>query len=432
MTNSKIAVITRLSTQNAGNEALSRELIRMLDAHPNSEVRAIDRYPVYFEHMMLDRLGRSKAEICTAFDKLADSLVAKANGRSSVLAPIAAESLVHLNESARELPGTIKKLKRAIGYRRNLAALGLIGQEETSQILNTVAWSDLVVWNPAGEFHPTGNPHQTFRILLLMRVAQKLGKKTAIINHSLEVADDRLQIVVEHVYRKTDFIAVREVPSREKVLELGVDPAKAHVVPDLVFLASTYQIDKTTDLDIKPGAIGFSINGLEAFKGKNEWDSLFEKLKSFERQFVYVSNAANHDLEVFHDMARKHGGLVIDRQPNYYDLRTVFSRVDVLISSRLHSSILSLCEGTPVVTIEPSVFKLTGIFAALQYPIPTKNLNTEGWSDQVADAVKQILADKARISAEGTAGLNRQVEIIRAAYEQMYGLLDEAKSTAAA
>ncbi len=53
----KIAVITRLTTQNAGNEALSRELIRFLQRRPNAEVRALDRYPLQLEHLRLAALA---------------------------------------------------------------------------------------------------------------------------------------------------------------------------------------------------------------------------------------------------------------------------------------------------------------------------------------------------------------------------------------
>ncbi len=70
-----------------------------------------------------------------------------------------------------------------------------------------------------------------------MAVAKTFGARTAVINHSVEITDPRLQAIVAHVYRKTDFISVREQPSAERVVALNVPANRVHIAPDLVFLA---------------------------------------------------------------------------------------------------------------------------------------------------------------------------------------------------
>ena len=424
MTVEKIAVITRLTTQNAGNEALSRELIRFLKQQPNTEVRALDRYPVQLEHLKMSDLGTTPADIVAGFERLVEQLVAKETGRSKVLAPLADEKLVRLAANPNELPPWMRRIKRFIGFRRNLGALGLIGREEARCTFNTLGWADLVVWNPAGEFHPSGKPDQTFRLLLLMAVAKKLGARTAIINHSVEISDKRLEALVALVYRKTDFISVREQPSADRVLALNVPADRVHITPDLVFLASTSTVPPITPhADIPAGAIGLSINGLEAFNGSDEWDTLLSKLKELGRPFVFVSNAANHDLQLFRTLARKHGGHVVETQPDYVALRSIFSQLGVLISSRLHSSILALCEGTPVVTIEPSMFKVTGIFERLRYPFPTKNVALIGWSQAVIQDIQTILARRDEFAQVGHELMRAQVAAILEQYAKMFSLV---------
>lgn len=413
----KITVITRLTTQNAGNEALSRELIRFLKKQPDTEIRALDRYPMYLEHLTLRKLGAEPWKLIENFNALLDRLHEKFISTTAELAPFADECLVKLQEDPTELPLWAKKVKRKIGYRRNLAALGLVGKEEAFRAFNTVAWADMLIWNPAGEFHPTGNPDQTFRLLLLVALAQKLGIKTAIINHSLEIADDALRELVALVYRRTDFISVREQPSVDRVLELGVNPKRVHLTPDLVFLASTFTVTSEPDVfGLKNGAIGFAINGLGAYKGHNEWHDLFTKLKDLNRQFVFVSNAVNHDLSFSRAMADRYGGLVIERQPNYLELRRILAKLDVVISSRLHTSILALCEGTPVITIEPSVFKLTGVFDNLRYPIRTKDVGAAGWGDAVLDDVHRVLTKRNEHQVFARDRLAEQVGYIEARY----------------
>jgi exopolysaccharide biosynthesis predicted pyruvyltransferase EpsI len=60
-----------------------------------------------------------------------------------------------------------------------------------------------------------------------------------------------------------------------------------------------------------------------------------------------------------------------------------YSRFGALVASRLHSSILAISTGTPVITIEPSVFKLTAIFEQMSYPYGTEDPGAQagqiGW-----------------------------------------------------
>ncbi|WP_165799646.1 polysaccharide pyruvyl transferase family protein [Sphingomonas oleivorans] len=422
---SKVALITRMSTQNAGNEALSIELINFFKRElPNAEIRAMDRYPRFFEHLKIAHLQAGGGSLIQAFDALADRLLARFSPSPQPnLAPLADERLVRLDQTAKELTGRLRQIKRAIALRQNLARLGLIGRDEVARTFDTCRWSDLLVWNPAGEFHPTGNPDQTFRLLLILRIAQRLGKRTAIINHSIEISDPRLRELVKHVYCNADYVGVRDAQSVQEALKLGVEAGRIHESPDLVFLASIPDAIKIAPADAIPeGAIGISINGLEAMRGQDEWDDFFARIKTLGREFVYLSNAMNHDLELAHQFAARHGGIVIERQPTYRELRGFYGRMGVLVSSRLHASILALCEGTPVISIEPSVFKLTAIFEQMNYSIPTDNLAHAGWWKRLSTHVEQALLDRGTLSNVGAKALALQVQRIHGAYERLFYL----------
>jgi hypothetical protein len=92
----------------------------------------------------------------------------------------------------------------------------------------------------------------------------------------------------------------------------------------------------------------------------------------------------------------------------------------VVVSSRLHASILALCGGTPVITLEPSVFKLTAIFQPLNYPIPTDTITREGWAQRVAQHVDLALNRRDELSAYTGPALTRQVGQIYKSYRPMF------------
>jgi polysaccharide pyruvyl transferase WcaK-like protein len=413
----KVAVITRMTTQNAGNEALSVRLIALLGDTPTvGEVRGLDRYPRYFEGLSLGSVaGRDPVG---AFDALADRLVRRARSLSEgPLADLVSPGAVRLDLSARELPSRLRDLKRWLGARRRLASWGVIGRGDLETCLRTLDWADLTVWNPAGEFHPTGDPNQPFRLLLMIRIAQRLGRRTAIVNHSLEIENPLLKTIAGHVYRQAEAIVVRDRPSVAIAREMGVAPERLSEAPDLVFLTP-----ETTAQATPPhaGAIRFAVNGLQALAGYDEWSILLDRLEVAGRPMVFVSNAMNHDLEFAARLAEGRPMTLVRRQPSHGELVDLYRGMGVLISSRLHAAILALSAGTPVVSIEPQVFKLAAIFEQMAYPLASETVHEAGWGLRVARKVEIALADPPGMAKEGHAALARQRSRIHAVYDGLF------------
>lgn len=413
----KITVITRMTTQNAGNEALSVRLIELLREAPAvGEVRGLDRYPRYFEGLSLRSIAGP--DPLRAFDALVDRLVRRAEGLSDgPLADLASAEAVRLDLSARELPSRLRDLKRRLGVRRRLASWGVIGRRDLEACLRTLAWADLTVWNPAGEFHPTGDPDQPFRLLLMIRIAQRLGRRTAIVNHSLEIEDPRLKLIASHVYRKAEAIVVRDGPSMEIAREMGVEADRLSEAPDLVFLTPETATGASAP---HAGAIGFAVNGLQALAGYDEWAALLDRLEAAGRPMVFVSNAMNHDLEFAVRLAEGRRMTLVRRQPSHSELVDLYRGMGVLISSRLHASILALSAGTPVVSIEPQVFKLAAIFEQMAYPLACETVHEAGWGLRVARKAETALADPPGLAKEGRAALARQRARIHAVYDGLF------------
>jgi polysaccharide pyruvyl transferase WcaK-like protein len=417
----RVLLITRLHTQNAGNEGLSTEFIRYaLSRFPAADVRAIDRYPRFFEQFDLRGIGGGSVK---EFDTLAHALTLRFRREDAPLPAKAELDLVKLDETGKELRGPLRTLKRKLALRRKLAAWGLIERSAPVTAVTACCTSDLVVWNPAGEICPTGDPHQVMRLLLLLRIAQLSGRKTVAINHSLEIGNDALGTLIAHVYKNLCFLSVRDARSAEVAIKLGVRKSIIHEAPDMVFLASQISVPETTSA-IPRGAIGLAVNGLGAMQGVDEWARLAEGLNMTGRPVVLVSNAIHRDLAFARRLNRMiDKSTVIDYQPRYQQLRSIYRQCDAVISSRLHASILALCEGVPVVSIEPSVFKLSAIFRQLDYPLETERLQQAGWSARVLAKLGLCLSEeRSFISSAGTNAISEQLRRIEVAYAPLFTL----------
>lgn len=424
--NDKVLLITRLSTQNAGNEALSIELINLVKSiMPTAEIRALDRYPTYFSQFNIKKLGSTETSVLNNFEALVRKLSGEFKGVSNELADIASEAQVKLDKTAKELPNWFRQIKRKIGFRKRLASFGLTGKEAAAKAVNSCVWADLVIWNPAGEIHHPGKFSQTmsdevFRLLLLIRIAQINNVRTMIINHSLEIGDPLLRVLLKQVYESSEQITVRDYRSLQEALGLGLDPSRVHEIPDMVYLAAEVSdSDGRVTGGFEKGTICFAINGRKAFGMEHEWDKLFSEVKKLGRPLGFLSNAMHHDIPFVHELAKKHGIQVAPGQPTYREIKDYYQNIDILVGSRLHSNVLALCAGVPVVSLEASVFKMTGVFEQMDYPIPTSQMNGEGWHVEVVKKIKEALNERDRLSDYSRQVTREQARRIRQSYTQL-------------
>jgi polysaccharide pyruvyl transferase WcaK-like protein len=329
-----------------------------------------------------------------------------------------------LETTARASSQWMTAVRRTIGFRRHLARFGLYQPSAYAEGLNTIAWSDLVIWNPAGELHPSGNVDDVSRLLLLVRTAQLLGRRTAIINHSIEVTHQGLTALIRHVYGHADFVAVRERGSYDAALALGLMTDRLAEIPDLAFLM---QVAKRREPlrpapAFPPGAIALALNGREAYRGYDEWELLLDGLEEFGRPLLFLSNALHVDRRFARHCAKAHRVTIADRQLSSSELAEMYSRCEALIASRLHAAIFGLTVGVPVISIEPQMHKLTAIFDRLDYPVPTESLRVPGWSRRIVSRTEEALQDGRRFADSGAQAVFKQVQDIESSYARLFRL----------
>lgn len=425
-----VLIITRLSTQNAGNEALSKELIHLICTNTRKwPVRVLDRHPRYFEKFTLKGLGKDPI---AGFEAVLDFLFAKFQHVDAPSAPTGVEGCVRLDGRGWELTGPLRNFKRKVGLRRRLASAGLLERKKVAVAVRACMNASTVIWNPAGEIRPAlTSENEVVRLLLLVGIAQRSARQTAVINHSLEVENPRLRELITYVYSKANYVGLRDGRSITTARLFGIPDRKLVEAPDLVFLAQS-RPGREAPTGNPRGAIALAVNGLEAMAGADEWRELIAGLNTLGRPLLFVSNAMNHDLAFARRLAawslEPH---VVTYQPGYQELRGYYRHCSALVSSRLHASVLALTEGVPVVSIEPSVFKLTAVFQQMNYPLPTERLQSVGWSDRVLANVRRCLsAEREELKAEGARIMTRQIAHVQASYAPLLRLACGMPSTA--
>jgi polysaccharide pyruvyl transferase WcaK-like protein len=418
-------------THNAGNEALSSSWLRYLEYKaPQADIRVIDRCWSLSRAMGVASrpgLAGDPGPLVEQFERMVDRFIRRTEpDPSGKLAGGIREQAVAAPTQPRRKPLLLAKLIRLLRPRSRLAAAGLIGGTELRKVANTLAWAEVVIWNAAGEIYPTGEWEDLLRMLILLAAAQRLGAKIVVVNHSLETRDPRLDRLLAHVHAKSDLLFLRGKASMAKAIAIGLPGAKLIEAPDLVFRArlETGGGARERSGAIPPGAIVLALNGLSARNGIDEWERLLVGLGGVGRPLAFLSNSMLDDRDFIRRFDGRVAVTVIERQPGYAEMLQLFAPAALVVSSRLHSAILALCAGVPIVTIEGSDYKISEVVEQMNYPVPTEPVAIAGWADRVLRHVRDALDDRERLTVVGAEAVERQVARIDRAYRPLFDLLE--------
>ena len=67
-----------------------------------------------------------------------------------------------------------------------------------------------------------------------------------------------------------------------------------------------------------------------------------------------------------------------------------FSKLELVISVRLHTSELALAVNTPVIPVEGAVFKTKEVLELVQYPLRVSDVRIEGWVEEILEQVEWV------------------------------------------
>ena len=388
-----VVFITRLRTGNKGNEALSGEWIKLLRRHlPAGKFALLPRVPDHLLQFQVAMLG-GPGEAQGRFRKWADEAIeAWAAAPPEPAAPIAAELVLDEGDEPKETP--VHKLKRLLKIRARMARAGRYRRDYAAR-LSAFSRAGCVILNPAGEFWTTATDIP-LRHLLDIYIAKRIGCRTAIVNHTFELVEPALLEVAKLVYQAVEMISVREETSKKRLTDLGVSPDKIVVAPDVVFMT-----EPTSALAPGPnGRRGVAICPNSAYlkNPEEEWGRLVQALIDRDYSVTLVTNDFPIDRPTLDALAKRFGLAQLGAGLSYRDYAGVLGGFDAVVSSRLHTCVMALAAGTPVIPVEGLDFKITAAMDAAGVPIPAVRPGDGDWIESVLRSLDEVFRDRVAAS----------------------------------
>ncbi|HEY0190413.1 MAG TPA: polysaccharide pyruvyl transferase family protein [Kofleriaceae bacterium] len=375
----EVLLITRIRTNNKGNQALSSAWAAMLaEAFPGAQVRALERRPSHVAQYTFDQLQHARDPF-RLFDEMSSQLAKLAPGPGFISAP-KGPPRIQLSEAITPEP-MFAALRKRLNLRKWAARAGRY-REDYRKRLAAIQRAQLVVVNPAGEFFPE-NPAPAFYHLLDAHVAKKLGRHTAIVNHTLDVNDPTLRKLIPRIYKDLDLVGFRDDKSIATFKAMGGDLANVLVTPDLALMtarpAGRKPVANRVAIAVHAPAASWSDRA-------SLWVDVIAGLKAKGFDVVFVSNEVPAD-EAFYARVRERVEVPFEGKGLDYDRYcAMLGGFEFVVSSRMHTSILAMVAGTPVIPIEGPSFKISGLFAELGFDRQVIQPTQPGWVQQAIDA----------------------------------------------
>lgn len=390
-----ITLITKLNTTNVGNQALSNELIRLVKSRYTQDNLFFLSRPTGLEKYSLDKIQKENKNPIQIFDQWVEDIIhayklqyltRETNNHFEQEGDTPEVHLIRLSDQAVRLEPAKRILRRFRRIIRNYETYG----SSYFRRLSIINQSDIIVYNGAGE---VGNNNIALRQLLELRIAQILGCQIVPVNQSILITDPTLSQILAYVYKDAIDIVVRGPMSQERLVQLGVAQSKIQIAPDTAILSEPADNSITEMIirkeSIKPQAVGIT---LAQFHGKDivGWGKIIRKLENLGKQVIFISSDLFHDINVGKQLQAKYGIKILDREYDYAEYIGLISKLELIISGRLHTNIFAMLGNTPSVPLEGQHFRINDIFQVLKHPVKVVNMQDSNWSDEVIARVDYI------------------------------------------
>jgi polysaccharide pyruvyl transferase WcaK-like protein len=394
----EVVLITRLRTFNKGNQALSAAWLELLrQAFPDSVIRVLERRPPHLLQYSLAQIARSRDPF-RSFDELTTNLARLAPGAHFIADPDPDPRIV-LDEAS-PVPMHFPALRQRLNLRGWAARAGRYRHAYLGR-LAACQRARLVVVNPAGEFFPR-SPEPAFYHLLDAHIAHKLGRPTAIVNHTMDIDDPTLRALIPRIYRDLTLVGFRDCKSVEAFRAMGGDLGNVVVTPDL---ALTSKVEPSGAR--RHGAVAVAINVPEAAERgyAAQWIDVIRGLQGKGFEVVLVSNELPSD-QAFYEQLRRQLGVATEGQSLDFDrYAALLGTFDVVVTSRMHTGVLAMLGGAPIVPVEGASFKITGMVQELGLAMAVIRPPDPGWIDAVVAQAGAVRDQRAGVASEIAAKL---------------------------
>jgi hypothetical protein len=404
------AFLANFRSVNLGNDALTAEVGRHLrDAYGAANVTGF--------HRLAESLNtRLRAQRADAFAPEADDWarrVAAAPARARDVGGLEAMEFGVHHQAMLGGPGSARRVAAAaitrLPFVRSVRAA-----RQSAAVLDQLAREaahDHVVYMPAGEINPAGEPVTR---LLEVAVAQRGGNRTALVNFSFEPTALVAQLARE-VLPRCNAVYVRDERSIPRLADSGARAASIRVVPDAVIGADIQRRAPVRAVE----RVGVAFNATLDSANLRVWIAAVTALQELGIDVTLLSNEHGRDERSLARVARETSAPLLPPPTSFVDYARGLTHLDLVVSTRFHTLVLALVAGVRAVGVEGTSDRIRGAFDVF------------GLHDVVVDArpaagdfdnsiVKAVLDGGCALDAVRVGALAAEV---RAAYAALPGLL---------
>lgn len=373
-----IFLITKLKTSNLGNEVLTTEIIRLFKENNKNDVIRVNGRPMGIEGYFVNRIIKSKLP-SQQLDKWAEKIASRINEITPVEFTANDPQIILVKEQSPKMKwepikAKLRPLKRILG----ITKVFFPAYQPRAKYLKSADW---LVYSGAGE---VGDNSVFLRQLLEIRVAQKLGIKTAAVNQSVVIKTPLFQQLTAHVYGKMEKIVIRGTQTQRNLIKYGVPENIIELAPDSAINA-TYNGNVVRDKN----KIGFNLTP-RLNVNNAQIETIIKHLESLGKEIFFITNEPFGDLSMMNILQEKFGIKSITKLNGYKEYMEKLASLDWVISARLHTNVLSLATGIPIIPVEGNVFKTTELMEQLQYPIPVIDTAQNKWVENLLAEIDKL------------------------------------------
>ncbi len=296
----------------------------------------------------------------------------------------------------------------AFFYRYLRIKLDFLLRKEIIGLLEEYNSSDMVV--PVGGGYITGSNSLRGNMTIVLHlhaivIALLLKKPVILFSQSIgPFANDFQRYITRFVLNKVTYIFARENYSVETLNSIGVNKSKVVKTVDAAFL---FESNLKSEMNIEMQSFGITFDKpivgitLKKWLGKDEQDKYERELAQFcnyaidEKKMDVViipqvtSLMHNDDDRLVGDrikeiVGKKEGLFVLNKEYSAYEIKGIYENINYLVGTRMHSCILSLISGIPVIAIQYE-YKTGGMM---------KDLGLHDWVVKFEDVTFDLLKNK--------------------------------------
>jgi polysaccharide pyruvyl transferase WcaK-like protein len=298
--------------------------------------------------------------------------------------------------------------------------LSAIGWQEYTDFV----WADVLILNGEGSLHefadPAVNDFIYLKLLSIYAAKIKYGKKTMIVNHTLDFAGAEFKTLVRTVYPTCNYISVREPKSKKLLDSMGIEAAlsadTAFIYPvnrsiqngiqELPPIPESYYVFFIAQLiDVDPG---YFVEVCKEIWHAYKLPAVFFVLSEREKRVVDCLKGSGIPY------------VKVDYFVEPSCIISVLEQAMFCLSGRFHAAIFSALANTPFIGFRSNTFKIAGLIELLNYPLPEMLFGTTG-VDDIVSAIKVLLTNRQSIKAKLLRNVQSAQELARTTNVKVLG-----------